>query len=856
MKILVLGGVAAGTKAAAKLKREDRSLDVRIITKGNDISYAGCGLPYYIGEVIEDRSSLIVNTPEKYSSLTGVDVLTGTEAVGADFEKKTVTCVDRDGNKREESYDKLIIATGAQSIVPAIDGVKNEGVFTVRTPDDAENIRAYAKKDGVRKAVVAGAGFIGLEIAENLRRQGLSVTIIDMAEQIMPNAFDVEMAAWARKRIEESGTRVLLGAKLEEIKGENGKAVSVRTDKSEIPADVVILALGVRPSTSFLENTALEMEKGAIVVNQNMETNIPDVYAAGDCALVTNRITGGRMYSAMGSTANISARVLAKNAAGKNAVYPGALGTGVVRILDNLNAGRTGLTEAAAVKEGFEVVTAIAVTDDKAHYYEGASSFIMKLIAERKTHRILGFQVLGSGNVDKVNDIAVVAVSKGMKAEEFDTMDFSYAPPFSTAISPFTQVCNVLENKILGQLETITPLEYMKTRAKGYRVIDVMPEKTIPGALWIDLGKVTGPLEGIAQDEKLLLVCARGKRGYFLQNRLKYYGYTNTRVLEGGLTFNDVRVDFGSVIPPEEVKRVKGLGCLQDKRQPDHFNVRVITRNGKLTSDEQIAVAEGARKFGSGEVTMTTRLTLEIQGVPYSNIDPLMAYLKERGLDTGGTGSKVRPVVSCKGTTCQYGLIDTFDLSEKLHKIFYEGWHGVALPHKFKIAVGGCPNNCVKPSLNDIGIMGQRIVDFNFDKCKGCRVCQIEKACPIKIAHLEDGKLVVKDSECNHCGRCLDKCPFSVTPSYTTGYAVYVGGRWGKKIELGKRLSRILTSEEEVIQLVENAILLFRDEGISGERFADTVNRLGLEYVEDKLFSGKIDKEKILKKNVIGGATC
>ena len=856
MKILVLGAVAAGTKAAAKLKREDRSLDVKIITKGNDISYAGCGLPYYIGEVIEDRSSLIVNTPEKYSSLTGVDVLTGCEAVGADFVKKTVTYVDRDGNKGQESYDKLVIATGAESMVPPVAGVDLEGVFTVRTPDDAENIRAYAKKDGVRKAVVAGAGFIGLEIAENLHREGLSVTVIDMADQIMPNAFDEEMASWAGKRIEEAGTRVLLGARLEEIGGENGKAVSVRTDKTELPADMVILALGVRPSTSFLENTALEMEKGAIVVNQNMETNIEDVYAAGDCALVTNRITGERMYSAMGSTANISARVLAKNAAGKAALYPGVLGTGVVRILDNLNAGRTGLTEAAAVKKGFETVTAVAVTDDKAHYYEGSSFFIMKLIAEKKTHRILGFQILGSGNVDKINDIAVLAVTKGMKVEEFDSMDFSYAPPFSTAISPFVQICNVLENKILGQLETITPLEYMKTRAKGYKVIDVMPEKTIPGAQWIDLGRVTGPLEGIARDEKLLLVCARGKRGYFLQNRLKYYGYTNTRVLEGGLTFNDVRVDFGSVIPPEEVKRVKGLGCLQDKRQPDHFNVRVITRNGKLTSAEQMAVAEAASRFGSGEVTMTTRLTLEIQGVPYSNLDPLMAYLKERGLDTGGTGSKVRPVVSCKGTTCQYGLIDTFDLSEKLHRIFYEGWHGVSLPHKFKIAVGGCPNNCVKPSLNDIGIMGQRIIDFSFDKCKGCRVCQVEKACPVKIAHLEDGKLVVKDSECNHCGRCLDKCPFGVTPSYTTGYAVYVGGRWGKKIELGKRLSRVLTSEDEVIRLVENAILLFRDEGISGERFADTVNRLGLEYVEDKLFSGKIDKENILKKNVTGGATC
>ena len=310
------------------------------------------------------------------------------------------------------------------------------------------------------------------------------------------------------------------------------------------------------------------------------------------------------------------------------------------------------------------------------------------------------------------------------------------------------------------------------------------------------------------------------------------------------------------MIPADEVKRVKGLGCLQDKRQPDHFNVRVITRNGKITSAEQKTIAEASEMFGSSEVTMTTRLTLEIQGVPYQNIEPLMAFLKEHGLDTGGTGSKVRPVVSCKGTTCQYGLIDTFDLSEKLHHIFYEGWHSVSLPHKFKIAVGGCPNNCVKPSLNDIGIIGQRLIDFDFDKCRGCRICQVEKSCPIKIAHLDTGKLVVKDDECNHCGRCLDKCPFGVTPSYSTGYAIYVGGRWGKKVEMGKRLSKVLRSEEEVIQTVENAILLFRDEGISGERFADTVNRLGLEYVEDKLFNSKIDKEKILKKNVIGGATC
>ena len=854
MKVLVLGGVAAGTKAAAKLKRESRDIDVRILTKGRDISYAGCGLPYFIGEIIPDRSDLIVNTPEKFSSLTGVEVVTGAEVTAVDFSSKTVTYT-RDGNEEKEGYDRLIIATGAESIVPPVPGVDLKGVFTVRTPDDAEKIKEYAKREDVRKSVIAGAGFIGLEIAENLKKEGLDITIIDMASNIMPNAFDDEMASWARKQLENAGIRVLTSLRLEAINGDE-KAVSITTDKAEIQADMVILALGVRPSTSFLKNTSIEMEKGAILVGPDMKTSVEDVYAAGDCALVTNRITGKRMYSAMGSTANITARILAENIAGKAASYPGAAGTGVVKLLDNLNAGRTGLTEEAAKKEGYETVTALAVTDDKAHYYEGSSFFIMKMVAEKKTHRILGFQVLGSGNVDKMTDIAVIAVSRGMKVEDFDALDFSYAPPFSTAISPFVQLCYILENKILGEFETMTPAEYSATKAKGYKVIDVLPEKTIPGATWVDLGKVKGPIAGLDKTDKLLLVCARGKRGYFLQNRLKYYGYTNTKVLEGGLTFNDVRVDFGSVIPADEVKRVKGLGCLQDKRQPDHFNVRVITRNGKITAEEQMAIAEAATRFGSGEVTMTTRLTLEIQGVPYGNIDPIIAFLKERNLDTGGTGSKVRPVVSCKGTTCQYGLIDTFDLSEKLHTIFYEGWHGVSLPHKFKIAVGGCPNNCVKPSLNDIGIVGQRLIDFDYDKCRGCKVCQVENSCPIKIAHLESGKLVVRDSECNHCGRCLDKCPFGVTVRYTTGYAIYVGGRWGKKVEMGKRLSRVLRSEDEVIRTVENAILLFRDEGISGERFADTVNRLGLEYVEDKLFSSKIDKEAVLKKNVIGGATC
>ncbi len=288
-------------------------------------------------------------------------------------------------------------------------------------------------------------------------------------------------------------------------------------------------------------------------------------------------------------------------------------------------------------------------------------------------------------------------------------------------------------------------------------------------------------------------------------------------------------------IPAEEITRVKGLGFLWDKTTPDCFNGRVITRNGKMTAKELAAVAEAAEKFGNGQVALTVRLTAEIQKVPFENIEPLREFLKERGLETGGTGAKVRPVVSCKGTTCQYGLIDTFALSEAIHKRFYEGWHDVKLPHKFKIAVGGCPNNCVKPDLNDLGIVGQRVPVIDLEKCRGCKVCQIEKNCPIHVPKVVDGKVLIDDAQCNHCGRCINKCPFKAFEEYVPGYKVYIGGRWGKKVAQGKFLGKLLTSPEEVLDVIEKAITLFRDKGQQGERFADTVERLGFEEVEKQL---------------------
>lgn len=542
MKIVILGGVAAGTKIAAKLMRENRNYEVLILNKGAEISYAGCGLPYYVGRVIEEKSSLIVHTPEKYTVLTGARVLTGVEAVKVDRERKEVTAVHSDTQETAVyPYDKLVIATGASPIQPPIEGVNLNHVFFMRTPEDAISLRNLIATGDMKRAVVVGAGYIGLEIAENLAKSGVKPVVLDMAPHVLPG-FDEEFATYIEGKLADAGIPVVTGVRVTGLDGEGGKVQKVLTDRKAYKTDLVVLSAGIRPNTAFLNDTGLEMVKGTLLTNEAGQTNDPDIYAAGDCAMVRSAITGKPAWSPMGSTANISGRIIAQNIAGKELRYRGSLGTAVCQ-LPGLNVGRTGLTEVQAQEAGFDPISVVTIVDDKAHYMPGASTFAMKLIADRCTQRFLGVQVAGPGAVDKIVDITVTAIQCGATLDQMDGADFAYAPPFSTAIHPFAHTLNILKNKLNGAFETFTPAEFAQGLAKDYRIVDASLKPSIEGAPYVDLTTVTGPMEGFGLEEKILLICNRGKRAYLLQNRLKAFGYQHVKVLEGGNLFTDITLE-------------------------------------------------------------------------------------------------------------------------------------------------------------------------------------------------------------------------------------------------------------------------------------------------------------------------
>ncbi|WP_338563228.1 FAD-dependent oxidoreductase [Paraclostridium sordellii] len=544
MKVLVIGGVAAGTKTAAKLKRENRDLDVTLITKGENISYAGCGLPYYVGGVIENKSDLIVNTPKSFSDLTQVEVKTGIEALSIDRDKKIVNAINLNNNEEVKfNYDKLVIATGADPVKPPIEGIDLEGVYYMRTPNDAIAVREVVENDNIKRAVVVGGGFIGLEVAENLHEMGVKTTLVEAMDHIMPG-FDDEVCSYVEDELMENGIMVLTGERLISIEGDN-KVKKVRTDKRAMKADMIVMAVGIRANTKIASDCGLELETNkTIKVNEYMQTNDEDIYAVGDCVTVKNILSGKPTWSPMGSSANKEGRCVAKTISGEKTPFNGVLGTGIVKLL-NLNAARTGLTEKDAKDSGYEVESVIVPIDDKAHYYPDSKMIIIKLIADKNSKRVLGAQIFGEGNVDKQIDIVATAITFNATISDLQNLDLAYAPPFSTAIHPLGHVANVLLNKIDGAVKIVRYNDFIENQ-EDYKLADVNKTSQLEGIPFIDLAMLNGKLDGFDYDDKILLVCARGKRAYLAYNRMKHFGYKDVQILEGGLALNrEINTEMG-----------------------------------------------------------------------------------------------------------------------------------------------------------------------------------------------------------------------------------------------------------------------------------------------------------------------
>ncbi len=544
MDILVIGGVAAGTKTAAKLKRENRDFNVTLITKGENISYAGCGLPYYVGGVIENKEDLIVNTPKSFSDLTQVEVKTNIEAIEIDRENKSVKAKNLiNGEELSFKYDKLVIATGADPVKPPIEGIDLDGVYYMRTPNDAITVREVVESKNVKRAVVVGGGFIGLEVAENLHEMGVKTTLVEAMDHIMPG-FDDEVCSYVEDELVDNGIMVLTKERLTSIEGEE-KVTKVRTDKRAMKADMIVMAVGIRANTKIASDCGLELEPNrTIKVNEYMQTNDENIYAVGDCVTVKNILSGKPAWSPMGSSANKEGRCLAKTLSGEKTPFNGVLGTGIVKLLD-LNAARTGLTEKDAINAGYEVESVIVPIDDKAHYYPDSKMIIIKLIADKNTKKLLGAQIFGEGNVDKQIDIVATAITFNATIADLQNLDLAYAPPFSTAIHPLGHAANVLLNKIDGDVKVIRYNEFIENQDE-YKLADVNKKPQLEGIPYIDLATLNGKIDGFELEDKILLVCARGKRAYLAYNRMKHFGYKDIQILEGGLALNkEINTEMG-----------------------------------------------------------------------------------------------------------------------------------------------------------------------------------------------------------------------------------------------------------------------------------------------------------------------
>ena len=552
LKVVVIGGVATGPKTAARLRRLNPQAEITIIERGKILSYAGCGMPYYVGGDISESRQLN-ETPAGvprdslfFQNVKGITVLDRTLAESIDRVGKTVATVHLEtGDRRNIPYDKLVLATGGSPVNLPIEGTDLNQVFRLWQPEDAIALREAVVSRGMKKAVIIGAGLIGIEMTEALAKRGLKVTVLEMLPNILPGLLDPEVAVSLTRYLRDQRIDVHCGCRVSRILGDDrGNVQSVSTAEGEIPADLVLIAVGVRANSKLAQEAGLEVgDRGDIWVNEYLQTSDPDIFAGGDCVKNVHLLTGRTIFAPMGSTANKHGRVIANNIMGHQEKFRGVLGTSVVKVFD-YNVGKTGLTEMQAREAGFDVVTTLNPSSDLPHYYPNHKTMLLKLIADRNSRKILGFQAVGAGETVKRVDMMATAMTLGATIDDLPNIDLGYAPPYSTAIDIAVHAANILRNKISGMAKAVTPMEVkaMVDKGEDFILLDVRsPEEYArkhiedPRVKPIPLGMLRRRINELSKDKKVVTLCKAGLRAYEAQTILNGAGLKDVQFMDGGI---------------------------------------------------------------------------------------------------------------------------------------------------------------------------------------------------------------------------------------------------------------------------------------------------------------------------------
>ena len=544
MKVVIVGGVAGGATAAARIRRRNEQAEIVVFERSGYISYANCGLPYYIGDVITDPEALTLQTPESFFSRFRVAMKVRHEVTAIHPDRKTVSVRNLEtGEVFEECYDKLLLSPGAKPTQPRLPGVGLNKLFTLRTVEDTFRMKEFIRTNHPKSAVLAGGGFIGLELAENLRELGMEVTIVQRPKQLM-NPFDPDMAAFIHNEMRRNGVKLALGHTVEGFEERDGGVDVLLKDETPLHADMVVLAIGVTPDTGLAKEAGLELGvKGSIVVNDRMETSVPDIYAVGDAVQVKHFVTGQDAHVSLAGPANKQGRIAADNICGGDSHYTGSQGSSVIKVFD-MTAASTGVNETNAKKAGLDVDKVILSPMSHAGYYPGGKVMTMKVVFEKQTYRLLGAQIVGYEGVDKRIDVLATAIHAGMKATQLKDLDLAYAPPYSSAKDPVNMAGFMIENIANGILKqwhledasglprdgsvTLLDTRTVKEYARGH----------VDGFVNIPVDELRERLGELDKSKPVYVICQSGLRSYIACRILAGNGY-NCYNFSGGFRFYD-----------------------------------------------------------------------------------------------------------------------------------------------------------------------------------------------------------------------------------------------------------------------------------------------------------------------------